>query len=710
MKIRSKLLLLLLAVAILPLVIVQTGVLKSLRSLSEEIGGEVRRELVNKSSVELKRLVEDHARVLSKQRKIVELNLQQISAELSALIEEGSAYHLPAVFVGSELLAVDTERLQNKYAPQVLGSMHGMKHSAAKIDFNSVHYSHVQDDSKGTVFSSEASRAILPLLKTIEMKNPDLILWIKADFNSGESVSYPATVGNHMNMYQRIPPFNESVTPEWSLPKKDGLTGKTVLTAAIGIAVNGSSVGSVSIDVPIATLLHGYNHLAAFSHNIDSLLVRIENKENQSNAVQVLAQQISSSGQKSMMHMWETAEAQTLLSSSDSALFSRFVNFLKNGKSGVLSMPYKGRDSIWAFSAPDKRGVSLLLILPHDDVTAPADQAKQFVQCTIDEQFVRTGLTLGAVVLIVSIIAVIFSRRFTENILTLAKGVKRIASGDFSARVEVRGEDEVAQLASDFNSMAPALREHIDMKSALDVAMEVQANLLPKEAPHISGYDVYGESRYCDELGGDYFDYICPDRNGEIIRFAVGDVSGHGVPAAMLMGSVRGYLRARTLSGGPLGDIITDVNRLVAHDTYRTGQFMTMLMVELDPYKNELRWVRAGHEPALIFDPAKNDFIRLEGEGMVLGAFDDTSYQENCCTELKDGQILLLGTDGIWEASNKDGEFFGKERLWNIVGEMQNSSAHSIVSGIFIAVHDFTGRDQQEDDLTIVVIKKENNT
>jgi len=123
-----------------------------------------------------------------------------------------------------------------------------------------------------------------------------------------------------------------------------------------------------------------------------------------------------------------------------------------------------------------------------------------------------------------------------------------------------------------------------------------------------------------------------------------------------------------------------------------------------------LRWVRAGHEPALIFDPAKNDFIRLEGEGIVLGAFEDAEFSENSCADLEEGQILVLGTDGIWEASNKDGEFFGKERLWDLINLKKNSTAESIVSGIFAAVQDFTGRSKQEDDLTVVVIKKENNT
>ncbi|WP_320171852.1 SpoIIE family protein phosphatase [Maridesulfovibrio sp.] len=711
MKIRFKLLLLLLTVSILPLVLVQAGVLDSLRTLSEEIGGEVRSELVTKSSVELKRLVEDHARVLSKQRRIVELNLQQISAELSAWIEDGNGFRLPEVFLGSGLGQRDIDPPERKYQRHDQGMMmQGM----SALDFDSVRYFPGFPDSGKKLLPSGSPDAVLPLLKAVAFKNPDLTLWIRAVFRSGEELVYPATTSMRMNMHETVPVINENPVSTWSLPRKDILTGQTVLTASLSVFVDKSAVGSVSIDVPLATLLHGYNHLDAFSHNIASLLVRLEPEGsgtdgNGIGGVEVVAKEVTSPSPKTMMHSWEPPTSQMLLSSTDADQFSQFHKFLENGKSGVLSMPYNGRDSIWAFSSPDERGVSLVLILPHADVVAPAEKAKSYVQCVINDQYLHTVFVLVFVVVLVSLLAFMLSRRFTENILILARGVKRIASGDFSARVEVSGEDEVGELARDFNSMAPALREHIEIKSALDVAMEVQTNLLPQVSPHIKGYDIHGESRYCDELGGDYFDYIRPDRDGENIRFAIGDVSGHGVPAAMLMGSVRGYLRARTLSGGQLGDIVTDVNRLVAQDTYKTGQFMTMLMVELDPVKSEFRWVRAGHEPALIFDPARNDFIRLEGEGIVLGAFEDSEYLENCCAELEDGQILVLGTDGIWEASDKDGELFGKERLWKVIDLKKNSSAQSIVSGIFAAVQDFTGRSKQEDDLTVVVIKKENN-
>ncbi|WP_319759107.1 SpoIIE family protein phosphatase [Maridesulfovibrio sp.] len=686
--------------------------LESLHSLSGEIGGEVRSELVNKSSVELKRLVEDHARVLSKERKIVELRLQQLSAELTAWIEEGDMFVLPEILVDStdHDTESDYERLQQKY-----GQHNFVMHGRREIDFNYVGYGSGYLGTADRIIQQRSTDAIFPLFKTIEQRNPNLTLWIKADFISGESLTYPArstgmSMGQMMNesQPQTASILQENLLPTWSLPKKDPLTGRTVLTASLAIVVQGETVGSVSIDVPLDTLLSGNNHLNMFSHNIDSLLIKPQLNDNGTGVVEVVAKEVSGTNLKTMMHMWEPSTAEVMLSSSDSVLFSKFKELLKEGKSGVVSMPYKGRDSIWAFSAPDKRGISLVLILLYDDVVKPAENAKKFVTSVISQQYRSTFLVLVAVVLLVSILAFMLSHRFTKNILILAKGVKRIASGDFAAKVEISNADEVGELADNFNKMVPSLQEHIEIKSALDVAMEVQTNLLPQSSPHISGYDIYGESKYCDELGGDYFDYIKSYVDQENIRFTVGDVSGHGVPAAMLMGSIRGYVRARSLSSGTLGEVLADVNKLVAEDTCKTAQFMTMVMVELDPLKNELRWVRAGHDPALIFDHTQEEFIQLEGNGIALGAVAEATYSESCCFDLNAGQILILGTDGIWEASNSDGEFFGKERLWKVINSAKDLSAETLVETIFDAVHEFTGRNKQEDDLTVVVVKRNN--
>ncbi len=704
MKIRSKLLLLLLLVSILPLLAVQLNGLDSLRLLADNIGGEVRHELVQKSSVELKRLVEDHARVLAKQRKIVELNLRQLSAELSLWIQDREAYTLPEVLLYSGLRNEESEkiRLFKKYSPKSWSGMH----RNLRINFSTLRYT-PGPASFADIIPTESMSAVLPLFKNIEMNNPELNLWIRAEFLSGESLSYPALSFTN-KMHSGVSTVNIGSEINWSPPRKDIVTGKTVLTASVSIiSKDGSNIGVISTDVPLDTLLHGYNHLNVFSHNIFSVLAKVETGTEGNKKVMVVAKELPAGNDHSMMkmNMWMPSINQEQLVSSGSTTFDKFRTLLEQGKSGVVSMPYKDVESIWAFSAPDKSGVALILILPHSDVVDPAQKAEASIHASINAQLKGLVYILVCVVLLVTLLAFFMSRRFTKSILILAEGVKRISSGDFTAHVEVATADEVGELADNFNNMVPSLREHIEIKSALDVAMEVQTNLLPQKSPIIDAFDIHGESRYCDELGGDYFDYIKPYGDNDSICFAVGDVSGHGIQSAMLMGSARGYLRARMINDGELGKIMTDVNRLIASDTYKTGQFMTMMMVELEPKTKRLRWVRAGHEPALIFDPITGDFIELIGDGLALGIMDETSYGESQYDDFRSGQILILGTDGIWEASNEDGEFFGKQRLRDVIAIGKDNPAIEIVNSVLDAVQKFTGKKPQEDDLTIVVIK-----
>ena len=162
--------------------------------------------------------------------------------------------------------------------------------------------------------------------------------------------------------------------------------------------------------------------------------------------------------------------------------------------------------------------------------------------------------------------------------------------------------------------------------AALNLAQEVQQNLLPQRSPRLESIDVIGRSLYCDETGGDYFDFLELSENR--LGVVVGDVTGHGVAAALLMASVRGFLRARaTLSQSP-AEIITGVNRLTSVDTAETGQFMTLFYLVLDHQTNRITWVRAGHDPGLLYCPATDRFEELSGTGLALGVDEDWEGQE----------------------------------------------------------------------------------
>ena len=195
------------------------------------------------------------------------------------------------------------------------------------------------------------------------------------------------------------------------------------------------------------------------------------------------------------------------------------------------------------------------------------------------------------------------------------------------------------------------------------------------------------------------------NRNADRIGVAVGDVSGHGIPAALLMATVRAFLKSRVAQPGSPAEIIFDVNRLITNDTGDTGQFMTLFYATLDTNKKELRWVRAGHDPALFYDPITGEFKELNGYGIALGLDDNFVYRENVLNGLTEGQVLLIGTDGLWETQSESGEMFGKDRIKALIKKNADASSDEILETILMAFREFQGPVKQEDDITLVVIR-----
>ena len=142
-------------------------------------------------------------------------------------------------------------------------------------------------------------------------------------------------------------------------------------------------------------------------------------------------------------------------------------------------------------------------------------------------------------------------------------------------------------------------------------------------------------------------------------------------------------------------------------DTDETGHFMTLFYVEISPGEKTLHWVRAGHDPALYYDPATDQFEELRGNGMALGIDSQLKYEKNEIKGLSNGQIIMLGTDGLWETQNEKGEMFGKERLQTLLRHHARLTAEEILASIIHTVKKFQQSMKQEDDITLVIVKIE---
>lgn len=315
------------------------------------------------------------------------------------------------------------------------------------------------------------------------------------------------------------------------------------------------------------------------------------------------------------------------------------------------------------------------------------------------------GFGLAAVLLVLGTLYFL-RRRIISPVLSVAEASERVASGDLKTHLVHRGKDEISNLIQSFNQMVEGLRQRDQMRQSLEIAKEVQRKLLPKIDPNFEGLDIAGKSIYCDETGGDYYDYFEFGEYGKgMIGIVVGDVSGHGISSALLMATARAFLRQRSALPGPISQVISDVNRQLARDVVDSGNFMSMFYMIIDRTNKSLKWIRAGHDPAIFYDPNTEKISELTGAGMALGIDENWHYGENEKQNLANGQIIVLGTDGIWEARNPKGKMFGKEPIYNIIRENANLDAKSILNTIVESLTKFQQNFKVEDDITLVVTK-----
>ncbi|MEJ2474594.1 MAG: SpoIIE family protein phosphatase [Desulfobacterales bacterium] len=323
-------------------------------------------------------------------------------------------------------------------------------------------------------------------------------------------------------------------------------------------------------------------------------------------------------------------------------------------------------------------------------------------------EMLRSAILVNALLFIgVGIyLTVLVSRNLSIPFQGIIRTLREIRNGNFDKRVQVMSNDEIGYTGDTINEMIKGLIEREKIQQALDLAREIQQNLLPRGTLQIEGVDIAGKSVYCDETGGDYYDFMPIGRGGDKkIGIVIGDVSGHGISSALLMSSVRASLRQRAFLPGSTADIISDVNHQLVTDIEDSGQFMTMFFMALDIESKHIDWVRAGHDPAILYNLESDSFDELGGPGIALGVDGNWNFNAHEKEGFPGGLIIFLGTDGVWEVRNRSGEMLGKEPIRETIRKNSSSSAERILEAIFTTLDDFIGRARIEDDITSVVVK-----
>ena len=335
--------------------------------------------------------------------------------------------------------------------------------------------------------------------------------------------------------------------------------------------------------------------------------------------------------------------------------------------------------------------------------------------------------------LIALIIGIRLTRTITRSVAQLYVGTQHVNRGDFGHRIVIKSKDQLAALEGSFNSMTESIRrllaeqkEKQRMENELAIAQEVQAQLFPKEISQLESLELHGFCRPARTVSGDYYDFLPqpPDR----LTIAVGDISGKGISAALLMATIHSAVRAYTLEAIPARGIPLAVGAdvgssgenlpmargevspavlvaLLNQQLYRSTpaeKYATLFLGNYDGRSRQLTYTNAGHLPPVLIG-RDGSVRRLDCGGTVVGLFDGLSFEE-CSIELHQGDIFLAYSDGVTEPENDFGEF-GEERLVDLVRDHRHQPLPRITEIVTAAVDDWIGGREQPDDITLVLAR-----
>jgi sigma-B regulation protein RsbU (phosphoserine phosphatase) len=343
------------------------------------------------------------------------------------------------------------------------------------------------------------------------------------------------------------------------------------------------------------------------------------------------------------------------------------------------------------------------------------------------------------------------TRAVTGTVHKLYHATEFIKRGDFSHRVRVRSRDQLGELAEAFNEMSANIEsllqervKHERLEREVEIAAEVQAQLFPRKVPRLRASEIVGECRAARGVAGDYYDYV--EIAPGLIAFALGDVAGKGVSAALVMSNLQAALRAQatilaermrttsaaraaattTVAGGggggsgleqgvemPCGvtgvdiecaveQMASSINEQLCHST-DSNRFATLFVALYDEETRLLRYTNAGHNDALLIR-ADGSIEHLTEGGTVLGAFEWARYSE-ARTTLERDDVLVIYSDGISEADNPRGAEYTEHRLAHLVRKNRDKSADELRQLIFTEVDNWTGGLERNDDQTVVILK-----
>lgn len=481
----------------------------------------------------------------------------------------------------------------------------------------------------------------------------------------------------------------------WIGPYDDAITGEPRMTCVAPVrAPDGTLLGVTGVDLALSNTLDFLELPAELALGSSAWVIAVDDE----GGSRVL---ISTRGGASD----SPAPADRAPGRADTRFVDDIAPELRQGIAGSRRIELAGEPGIAAYG-PIAPGTSLVMTVADHRIDSLISGVRQDLRA-IARESTRSLIAVSALVLLLCFAgAYVMGRTVSRPIRRLADAAQAVSEGDMTARVSIRSRgDELGKLARTFNDMVPALADRMRLQESVALANELQVGMLPSGPPAIPGFDVFGIAVYCDETGGDYFDYLEPISLGENRHgLALGDVTGHGIPAALIMTSARALLLSHARHTNKPNEILNRINETIARND-SSGRFMTFTLLVLDTRARTLEIANAGHDPALVLRKSTGSFEELALGGLPLGIVPEETYSTATAGYPEAGDVLLIGTDGIWETRDPRGELFGKERMREIVRTNADRPAKEIGDAILEALKTFRGAAPVLDDITFIIAK-----
>ena len=728
MRIQAKLFLLLLVIAILPLAALSWRTERATENLGQAIADHGKAVMIDEIESQLRQAVGYSSDLMAAQQRQVELALRLQAAAVERLLAEPLAAETATVYLHSDFDGPKTWPPGTELALDHAIISPGREQQAVPISRDHQSFLPASDAEPGQ--AAALMRRLAPLdgvYRSLADSNPRLFYWQYTTLKEGVHSAFPGH-GDYPANYdprQRAWYTGAVATSDviWTPLLLDASTRRLLLTAALRVRGPDQTIAGVTgIDIDILSILNAVHGRLRLGADAESFVVQLTAADGQVYtppaplsepragetlpAARLSLRVLASSTYRDSGSSWDSVPEATMLTSGTPAGLDAVVDDLRAGRDGIRQMPHQGRDALWVYGRIEGLSSALLFIVPVDDIEVVADQAQASVRAAIDNQIRLAGIASVALVVVVAALSMMAARSVTGPLRELAAAAKDLAKGDLETQVDIAGADEVADLAGAFNAMVPQLRHHIQVKESLTLAREVQQKLLPDTAPVVPGFDIAGACVYSEDVGGDYYDFLeLRDEAGERrIGITVGDVAGHGVVAALTMTSVRVLLRGYAGDGTALKPVMRAVNRHLAADA-AAGRFVTLVYLVLEPDTGECRWINAGHGPLMLYDPGADRFEDLSASDIPLGVDANWNFHEHLKVDWPPGAILVIGTDGIWEAQNREGGVFGKDGLRQVISTQAHLAAADICAALVARLSEFLDGAPQHDDVTLVVVK-----